>query len=109
MTVDELFENVARPLLDDSGIEQGRMLHNMGLRVAGGKYFAFVTRGFLVVKLPAGRVTELVASGAGTPFTAGRGRPMKEWVGLRPVDEAACAAYLDEARRFVAGLSLVRG
>ena len=109
MTVDELFEDAARRLLDDPGVEQGRMLHNMGLRVAGGKYFAFATRGFLVVKLPAGRVSELVASGAGTPFGAGRGRPMREWVGLRPGDEAACAAYLDEARRFVAGESLVPG
>jgi hypothetical protein len=109
MTVDELFEDVARRLLHDSGVEQGRMLHNMGLRVAGGKYFAFVTRGFLVVKLPAGRVTELVGSGAGTPFTAGRGRPMKEWVGLRPADEAACAACVEEARRFVASESLVQG
>jgi hypothetical protein len=34
---------------------------------------------------------------------------MKEWVGLRPRDEAACAAYLREARKFVAGESLVPG
>ena len=77
--------------------------------LAGGKYFAFVTGGQLVVKLPAGRVAELIASREGIPFSAGKGRPMKEWVGLRPRDEAACAAYLREARKFVAGESLVPG
>ena len=109
MTVDELFERASRRLVRGPGVEQGRMLHAVGLRVAGGKYFAFVTGGQLVVKLPAGRVAELIASREGIPFSAGKGRPMKEWVGLRPRDEAACAAYLREARKFVDGESLVPG
>jgi hypothetical protein len=109
VTVDEIFERASRRLLRDPAVEQGRMLHNVGLRVAGGKYFAFVTRGQLVAKLPAGRVAELVASREGRTFDAGRGRPMKEGVALRPRDEAACAAYLREARKFVAGESLVPG
>ena len=80
------------------------MLSASGLRdPAAGKFFAFVTRGQLVVKLPAERVSQLIASGEGRVFDAGKGRPMKEWVGLVPGDDAACAEYMREARKFVAG------
>jgi hypothetical protein len=102
MTVEEMFDEVGGRLVDEhAGVEQGRILHSVGLKTAG-KFFAFVARGELVVKLPAKRVDELVSGSAGRPFDAGRGRPMKEWVRLRPADEAACAAYVVEARRFVA-------
>jgi hypothetical protein len=47
-----------------------------------GKIFAMLVRGRFVAKLPRQRVAELVASGAGEYFDAGRGRPMKEWVSL---------------------------
>ncbi len=98
--VETIFEGAARRL---RGVERGKMLSASGLRdPKAGKFFAFVTRGQLVVKLPAGRVTELIASGEGRVFDAGKGRPMREWVGLRPGDEAACAEYMREARRFVA-------
>ena len=98
--VETIFDRAAKRL---RGVERGRMLSASGLRdPAAGKFFAFVTRGQLVVKLPAARVTELIASGEGSVFDAGKGRPMKEWVGLSPADETACAAYMREARRFVA-------
>lgn len=78
------------------------MLASTGMKdVAAGKFFAFVAKGDLVVKLPADRVQELIASGEGRVFDAGKGRPMKEWVRLRPIDEAACAGYVAEAREFV--------
>jgi len=97
----ELFEQVAaRLLVDDAHVEQGRMLHFGGLKTAG-KFFAMVVQGELVVKLRATRVDELVAAGAGRPFESGR-RVTREWVSLRPSDEAACAAYVVEARHFVA-------
>jgi hypothetical protein len=86
------------------GVERGKILSATGLRdPRRGKFFAFTTRGQLVVKLPAERVTELIASGDGSVFDAAKGRPMREWVGLRPADEAACAAYMREARKFVTG------
>jgi len=57
------------------------------------------------VKLPRERVDELVEPGAGHRFDPGHGRLMKEWVALRPADEAECTAYVTEARSFVAAAS----
>ena len=61
-----------------------------------------VSRGELVVKLPRERVDELVETGAGHRFDPGHGRLMKEWIALTPADEVECAAYVTEARSFVA-------
>jgi hypothetical protein len=98
--MEAIFDRAAKRL---RGVERGKMLSASGLRdPAAGKFFAFVTRGQLVVKLPAERVSELIAIGEGRAFDAGKGRPMKEWVGLNPADETACATYMREARKFVA-------
>ena len=67
-----------------------------------GSIFAMLTGGRLVVKLPRDRVDSLIKTGMGEPFDAGKGRPMKEWVSLRPADEGTCTDYVVEARRFVA-------
>jgi hypothetical protein len=100
--VEEIFDGVARRLAEEgAGLERGRILHSEGLKTAG-KFCAFVNRGELVVKLPAARVGELVARGSGRPFDAGKGRPMREWVRIRPTDEAECKDYVIEAQRFVA-------
>jgi len=37
-----------------------------------------------VLKLPAGRVDELVGAGEGVRFDANKGTPMKEWFSLDP-------------------------
>ena len=96
-----LFDEVAARLLaEDDAVEQTRMMGSDGLKT-GGKFFAMVSKGELVVKLPRERVDELVAAGAGHRFDPGHGRLMKEWVALRPADEPACAAYMTEARSFV--------
>jgi TfoX/Sxy family transcriptional regulator of competence genes len=101
MTVDELFDRVAARMLgEDASVELDRIFQSTGLKT-GGKFFAFVSKGDLVVKIPRERVAELVASGAGKPFESGR-RVMREWVRLSPGDEEACTAYVAEARRFAA-------
>ena len=61
--------------------------------------FAMLVNDRLVVKLPAGRVADLISSGDGLPFDAGKGKPMKEWVGLVG-DETACRALVAEALAF---------
>ncbi len=94
------FALIAERLLGDDGVEQGRMLRATGLKTAG-KFFAFATKGELVVKLPAPRVVELIASGAGRPCDPRKGRPMREWVRLTPAGKTTSAAYVIEARNFV--------
>jgi Activator of Hsp90 ATPase homolog 1-like protein len=89
-------------LLSEDGVEEGRMLHNLGLRSGNAKYFAFERKDELVVKLPADRVAELIASRAGRVMDRGQpDRPLREWVCLRPADEAAAVAFMREARSFV--------
>ena len=100
VTVQELFDRLSERLLAEEGsVERTRMMNAEGLKT-GGKFFAMVVDGDLVVKVPAERVAQLVGSGEGRPFESGR-RVMKEWVRLRPADAEACEAYVDEARAFV--------
>jgi hypothetical protein len=65
--------------------------------------FAMLVDNRLVVKLPAARVTELISSGDGLPFDAGKGKAMKEWVGLT-VDDEICRGLVAEAMMFVGKL-----
>jgi hypothetical protein len=58
-----------------------------------------------VIKLPAARVTELIATGTGRACDPRRWRPMKKWVRVKPTDEETCSAYLMEAHDFVADLA----
>jgi hypothetical protein len=65
--------------------------------------FVMLVNDRLVVKLPAARVTQLISSGDGAPFDAGKGKPMKEWVELT-TDDAACRELVAEAMAFVGKL-----
>lgn len=63
-----------------------------------GKIFAMSPDGrSLVVKLTAPRVADLIAAGGGTPYDAGNGKVMKEWVCIPPERASTWAALADEA------------
>jgi hypothetical protein len=101
MSVAELFDQAAERLVaGHEDVQLGRIMNATGLRTKG-RFFGFVRQDELVVKLPAPRVSELISSGEGGVFDAGKSRPMREWVTLQPADVEACVAYLDEAREFV--------
>jgi hypothetical protein len=98
------YELVARAMLRKRGVSrrsdgQG---FGAGALITNGRIFAMrSSRGEFVVKLPRARVGELVASRAGKPFDAGRGRALKEWLALGPRSRADWSALAEEARVFV--------
>ncbi len=91
------FDAVANRFLGEPGVSEGQMFGMPVLKV-GGKVFAGLWEGQLVVKLPAERVQALIAAGAGSAFAPMAGRTMKEWVLVG--DDAELAA---EALAFVSG------
>jgi len=95
------FAAIAERLLREQGVSEGTGFGaNAGLRV-GGKIFAMLVRGELVVKLPAARCVELVASGIARPFDRGQGRPLKAWIGVSESASAQWPALASEALAFV--------
>lgn len=99
----ERFWSVAEPMLAAGTLVEGRMMGHRCLRASpGGGFVATVHRatGDLVVKLPAARVTELVASGEGSEF-APAGKVFREWVAIGGDDEQRWADLLTESLAFV--------
>ena len=64
------------------------------------KIFVMFVRGRLVLKLPAGRVDELVGAGEGVRFDANKGTPMKEWFSLDPESAQPWLPLAREALEF---------
>jgi hypothetical protein len=93
------FETILARFEGEPGVERGTNWRSDGLRV-NGKIFAMHARGDLVVKLPAERCAELVASGRGKPFEAGR-RTMREWVAVGDEQADDWLALAEEAYAFV--------
>ena len=98
-----LFWELAEPLLAEPGVTQSTMMGYPCLR-ANGAFFACVERatGHLIVKLPARRVSELVAAGPAVPF-APNGRTFREWAAFPVADPGEWRALLAEARDFAGG------
>jgi TfoX/Sxy family transcriptional regulator of competence genes len=92
------FEDLVARLTREPDVELRTAFNSPGLRVDG-KIFAMHVRGELVVKLPAERCAELVASGAGRPFEAGR-RRMREWVTIGEADVGRWPELAEEALAF---------
>lgn len=86
------------------GVVMAKMFGSEGLKV-GTKFFASLSKGRFVIKLPRGRVDELVETGDGERFDPGSGRAMKEWVVLIPSDRKQCLTFLNEAHTFVSTTS----
>jgi hypothetical protein len=104
---EELFADLVDSFAGEEGVEPprdaGPRRFGSNALTASGSIFAMLTRGELVVKLPAARVSELVTKGAGLPFTAGKDRQMREWVVVAGSDPQEWHALAREAMRFVRG------
>jgi hypothetical protein len=74
------FESIAQTYLDMADVTAGTGFgKGAGLR-RGGRIFAMLVRGSLVVKLSRALAAEVVATGRGVPFDPGHGRLMRAWV-----------------------------
>ncbi len=90
MDAADRFAALVAALSDEPGVsppgERGHRGFGAEALKVNGSIFAMLVTGALVLKLPASRVAELVASGAGSPFSNGSGRPMREWAALTGPD-----------------------
>jgi hypothetical protein len=97
MSGEDLFWELAAPLMTDSAVTRSTMMGFPCLRYHG-RFFASTDRttGALLVKLPAARVTELIAAEHGEPF-APAGRTFREWAAFTKPNRKRWAALLAEA------------
>jgi hypothetical protein len=84
-----------------TNLSEGKGFGSSGQLKVGGRIFAMLVRDALVVKLPRGRVDELVIRGEGARFDAGKGKPMREWFVLSPTSTIRWLPLAREAMTFV--------
>jgi hypothetical protein len=92
--IDPLFAPVAQAFANAADVVRRQMFGNHDVLAVGGKIFAMLNKGRLVVKLPKSRVDAMVEGGLGTRFEPGPRHVMKEWV----VVEQGAAPWLPLAR-----------
>jgi hypothetical protein len=94
--VDTRFARVVNAFAKDQIVSCGgtKGFGSGALKVKGKIFAMLSSKREFVVKLPRGRVDELVESGEGRRFDLGRGRQMKEWL----VIKAARADWTDLAK-----------
>jgi len=82
LTGEELFWDLAEPLLAELAVSRSTMMGYPCLRYDG-RFFASIDRktGALLIKLPQTRVAQLIEQGHGQPF-APAGRTFREWVAI---------------------------
>jgi len=101
-SAEESFGQIVAAVADEDGVTVGAGRgFGTGTLQVDGRIFAMSNDAGLVLKLPAARVAALLADGAGLPFDAGKGRPMKEWVIVPWEGGVDLAALAGEARAFV--------
>jgi hypothetical protein len=100
--VEARFAAIAESLAGRPGIAVGTGRRGFGsdALTVNGRIVAMVSRGQLVLKLPADRVSALIQTGDGLPFDGGKGRPMREWVVLTPTSSHDWLALAEEACSF---------
>ncbi|WP_433611397.1 DUF2461 family protein [Dactylosporangium sp. CA-139114] len=98
-----LFWDLVEPMFSDPAVTRSTMMGLPCVRLDG-RFFASLDHRTkaLLVKLPPGRVADLVAGGVGVPF-APAGRTFREWVALPRPDEELWRDLLAEAKTHVAG------
>jgi hypothetical protein len=103
MSPEEKFEGLVDEFTGRPGITPPGATRGFGRSAlrAHGRIFAMFVRGRLVLKLPRGRVEELVEGGHGVRFDANKGTPMKEWVAMDPASTQPWSALAEEALEFV--------
>jgi TfoX/Sxy family transcriptional regulator of competence genes len=98
------YADLVQQLAGRSGVThltEGKGFGSSGQLKVRGRIFAMSVRGELVLKLPRARVDQLVESGAGTRFDAGKGKPMREWFALSPKSTKRWLPLAEEAMDFV--------
>ena len=104
MSAESRYADLVNRFADDRAVThvtEGKGFGSSGQLKVGGKIFAMLVRGSLVLKLPRDRVAELVSSGEGTYFDAGKGKPMREWFVLSGTSKRRWLPLATEALSFV--------
>jgi hypothetical protein len=105
VTTHDRFDDIVSAFIGRPGVtppETGgpRRFGSDALRV-GGSVFCMVSSGErFVVKLPAERVRELIAAGAGDPFSAGKKSPMRQWLVVTDTAQGLWESLAEEAYAF---------
>lgn len=98
----DLFQDLVATFGQDQGPDRpARRGFGSDALMVNGKMFAAPQGEKLLLKLPSARVSELVVSGRGEPFTAGKQRAMAEWVLVGPGAHNLWPTLAAEARAFV--------
>lgn len=89
MNADERYQTLSASMLGQDGVTIGtgsssKRSFGADALCVNNKIFAMLVGGALVMKLPRQQVDALIAAGQGQRFANGAGRPMKEWIALRP-------------------------
>jgi hypothetical protein len=96
----DLYDELTDDLLYDPAVGRATMMGYPCVRLAGRFLASYDDKaGYLVVKLPRQRVTELVENGQGDPFAAA-GKVFREWVSIPTVDRDLWQRLLAEAVDF---------
>ena len=104
MTPESRYEQLAGRMQRNAGVThvtEGKGFGSSGQLKVQGRIFAMLVRGELVLKLPRDRVEELITSGHGKHFDAGKGKPMREWFVLSPTSSKRWLPLAEEAMGFV--------